>query len=321
MGVKLSRVKSVTAGIFASVLAGALGVSGVQPASATTTKAGPAKVRAHRASLQPGHFTVSSFNVLGASHTRTGKRAPGVTRIVWANQLLDRHHVDVAGFQEMQPEQVTKFLDITQGSWGLYPGLSLRRLDSDNSIGWRTDKFDLVDATTVNIPYFEGQPRSMPVVLLRDKVSGMMTYFANFHNPAETAQHRNQQRYRLAATRVEIALQNQVVNSGIPRIMTGDMNERAPYFCRVTGRSPLKAARPTSWRRGPVCHAGRPRAVDWIFGSLRAQFSNYVEDRSPLVGRTTDHPVIVSDVTVDPSQLPNGWALTPPAHFTPRVSY
>ena len=43
-------------------------------------------------------------------------------------------------------------------------------------------------ATTVNIPYFNGHPRPMPVVLLRDKVSGMMTYFANFHNPAGVSQ-------------------------------------------------------------------------------------------------------------------------------------
>lgn len=312
----------MTTGLVASAVTGVLAVStgsAVGPAAAAPapTTAVLAPAAAARTDLQPGHYTVSSFNVLGASHTPPGgRRAPGTTRIGWVNQLLQRHHVDVAGFQELQAPQATKFLDITHGAWAIYPGLSLGRNDSDNSIGWRTDKFTLVDATTINIPYFEGQPRAMPVVLLREKSSGMMTYFANFHNAAETAQHRNQGRWRVAASRVEIALEQKLVRTGIPRILTGDMNERAPYYCRATAAVPLRAARPTSvWRNG-VCDAGRPRAVDWILGSWRAVYSSYVEDRSPLVGKTTDHPMIVSDVTVDPTRLPNGWATTPPAPLT-----
>jgi hypothetical protein len=251
---------------------------------------------------------VSSFNVLGSSHTPPGgKRAVGTTRIVWANQLLDQHHVDVVGFQELQTDQATKFLSITSGKWALFPGLTAVKRNSENSIGWRTDKFDLVQATTVNIPYFNGNPRAMPVVLLRHKATGALGYFMNFHNPADTAKFRNQARYRAAATTIEIALQNALYRRGIPRFMTGDMNERATYFCRVTAESPVIAARPTSYRKDGVCYAGRPRSVDWIFGARKVDFSNYVEDRSPLVAKTTDHPVIVSDVTVSPSKLPRAW--------------
>ena len=50
----------------------------------------------------------------------------------------------------------------------------------------------------------------MPVVLLRDEATGLMVYFANFHNPADTAQYRNQGNWRAEATRIEIALQNQL---------------------------------------------------------------------------------------------------------------
>ena len=53
----------------------------------------------------------------------------------------------------------------------------------------------------MNIPYFNGSPRPMPVVLLRDKATGMMAYFANFHNPADTAQYHNQGKWRAEATR------------------------------------------------------------------------------------------------------------------------
>jgi Endonuclease/Exonuclease/phosphatase family len=302
----LSRATLVARGLITAALVAVLGVSAATPSSVAKTR--------HRAQ-QPGHFTVSSFNVLGASHTPAGgRRATGATRIGWASRLLTRHHVDVVGFQELQTSQLTTFLSLTDGAWALYPGLDgRRRIDGENSVGWRTDRFELVQATTVDIPYFNGHPRAMPVVLLRDRSSGMLAYFANFHNPADTPRYRNQAKWRLAATEVEIALQRRLARTGIPRIMTGDMNDRAPYFCRVTAGAPLKAARPTSVRRHGVCSAGKPRAVDWILGSHRITFSGYVEDRGALVARTTDHPVIVSDVTVDPAKLPDAWGATPRA--------
>jgi hypothetical protein len=318
----------VAAGLCATALTAGLSLSlGALAPAATAATAGSAAASAPASvkrlpDPQPGHFRVASFNVLGASHTKPGgKRASGTTRIVWANQLLERHNVDVVGFQELQAVQYSKFMDITNGAWAAYPGLQLKKLDSENSIAWRTDKFDLVYATTVDIPYFDGVPRAMPVVLLRDKASQMLTYFANFHNPADTAAHRHQAHWRSIATDIEIKLQNQLMGTGVPRVMTGDMNDRAPYFCTVTAGAALHAARPNTYRRNGVCHADKPRAVDWILGARNATYSNYVEDRSHLVDITTDHPVIVSDVDVKPSAMPNGWLATPPPPFVPRVSW
>src|SRR3954454_7728685 len=242
MGHKVQRITSVLAGVFATSVTGALTVSTTDAAASPATAA-PIP--------QPATFTVSSFNVLGSSHTPAGgTRAVGIKRIVWANQLLVQHHVDVAGFQEMQHDQAETFLSITNGKWALYPGLTAVRRDSENSIGWRTEKFHLVQATTVRIPYFNGNPRVMPVLLLRHKATGSMGYFMNYHNPADTSQFPNQGYWRLEAARVEIALSNQLAPLGIPRIVTGDMNERATYFCRVTQQTPLKAARGGSWRDG-----------------------------------------------------------------------
>ena len=327
MGVDLSRATSVTAGLLAAVLAGGLGLTGGSSATAAGPRAVPGQpaTASARSALQPASYKVASFNVLGYSHTLKGEggRAGGVTRMVWANQLLEKHGISVAGFQELQVPQVKKLRSLTGGLWALYPGLELRDQDSENSIGWRTDKFTLVHATTVNIPYFDGHPRAMPVVLLRHNRSGMLTYFSNFHNPGETALHRNQGHWRLLASRVEIALQNQLVKTGIPRIMTGDMNERGPYFCRVTRNStPLKTARPGTVRtRDGVCQPGRPPFVDWIFGSIRGSFTRYTEDNGALARKTSDHPVIVSRVTVDPKRMPGGWPVAPPAPFVPKVSY
>jgi hypothetical protein len=301
----------VTAALVALLLAGMLTVATVQPASSLTRRAIPPQAK----------FTISSFNVLGASHTPPGgDMASGTTRIVWANQLLDLHHVDVVGFQEMQAVQMTKFLDITDGRWAVFPGLAITR-GTENSIGWRTDKFELVEATTVGIPYFDGNRRPMPIVLLRHKKTGLLSYFANFHNPADTATYTNQGKWRAEATRIEIALQNQLQLTGIPRFMTGDMNERATYFCRVTKESPVTAAARGGYWLNNICYANKPRAVDWIFGAKGLTWSNYLEDRSDLVDKTTDHPVIVSDVTVDSARFPRTLSPQLPAPLVPAVSY
>jgi hypothetical protein len=302
----------VTAGLAVLLVTALLSVGVVEPASSTTRRATPPTAT----------ITVSSFNVLGASHTPAGSsRASGTTRIVWAKQLLDQHHVQVAGFQEMQAVQYTKFAQIAGSSWALYPGLTMLKRDSENSIGWRTDTFDLVWASTVKIPYFNGSLRSMPVVLLREKSTGMLAYFANVHNPADTATYRNQAVYRAEATRMEIALQNQLAPSGIPRFLTGDMNERASYFCRVSAEAPLRAARPQStWING-VCSAGSPRAVDWILSSTETPWSSYIEDRSALVAKTTDHPMIIGDATIDTATFPNALTATPPAPIVPGTTF
>jgi len=312
MGEKWSRVSSVTAGLAVLLVTALLSVGVVEPASSTTRRATPPTAT----------FTVSSFNVLGASHTPPGSsRASGTTRIVWAKQLLDQHHVQVAGFQEMQAVQYTKFAQIAGSSWALYPGLTMLKRDSENSIGWRTDTFDLVWASTVKIPYFNGSLRSMPVVLLREKSTGMLAYFANVHNPADTSTYPNQGAYRAEATRMEIALQNLIAPTGIPRFLTGDMNERASYFCRVTKEAPLKAARPNSiWVNG-ACSAGSPRAVDWILSSTEIPWSSYIEDRSALVAKTTDHPMIIGDATIDTATFPNALTATPPAPIVPGTTF
>jgi hypothetical protein len=312
MGEKLTRVSSVTAAFLVLLLTAALSLSVVSPASSTTRRAIPPYAT----------VTVSSFNVLGASHTPAGSSRPsGAVRMGYTKQLLEQHHVQVAGFQEMQGTQVAKFQQLMGSTWSLYPGATLGARAGENSIGWRTDAFDLVWASTVKIPYFNGNLRPMPVVVLREKSTGLMAYFTNFHNPADTSEYKNQGAYRAEATRIEIALHNQLAQYGIPRFMTGDMNERASYYCRVTAGAPLKAARPQStWING-VCSAGSPRAVDWIFGSTEQPFSGYLEDRSALVDMTSDHPMLVSDATLDASIFPNALSPTAPPVLDPNAVY
>ncbi len=251
-------------------------------------------------------FTMATFNLLGSSHSKKGGSAarfgPGPQRLRGALQILDRHQVSVVGFQEFQPDQRKTFQRAAAG-WQMYPGLSMGRRAGENSVAWRSDTWELVKPGLIPIPYFNGRIRPMPYVLLRNKQTGVQAYFSTFHNPANIGG--NMQRFRTQATNREITLFNQLEASGIPQFVTGDMNERSEYFCRVTGSTPLVAAAGGSHSGG--CAPPKPTQIDWIFGSPGVQFSNYVIDRSPLVRRTTDHPVVVTAVKVDALRFQNAY--------------
>jgi endonuclease/exonuclease/phosphatase family metal-dependent hydrolase len=244
-------------------------------------------------------FTISSFNVLGASHTSGSGKRPGMAggrvRAGRAAALVRRHGSDVVGFQELQGVQLATLQ--RQTAMDFWPGFAMGSRDTENSLGWSRAKFTAVEKRVVHIPYFNGSPRAMPVVKLRSNDTGLEAWFANFHNPADTSRYHHQQRFRNRATGVEVRLAQQLAATGTPVFITGDMNERAEYFCAMTGGAPMVAARGGSNEGG--CRANRPRAVDWIFGSKgNVTFSGYFEDRSHLVDITTDHPVVVSQVRI-----------------------
>jgi Endonuclease/Exonuclease/phosphatase family len=246
-------------------------------------------------------FTLSSFNVLGSSHTSgtgrgKGKKAgmaPGAVRARWTAELIRRHEADVVGFQELQSNQLAVLRRHTNLEF--FPGSSMRRADGENSIGWRRDRWTAVETRTLTVSYFNGNKRQMPYVRLRNVATGLEAWFANFHNPADTRRFPAQARFRSEATDAEVALANRLVSeTDTPVFITGDMNDRDDYFCRLTGGAPMLAARGGS--NNGVCRPGNPRAVDWIFGSQGVLFTEYLEDRSELVDRTSDHPMLVAKV-------------------------
>lgn len=270
------------------------------PASANTAAAG----RAVSTDL-----TVASFNVLGSSHTRGHARfASGVSRTNGVVELVRRHDVEVVGFQEMQADQLRAFLDQTSGQYDVYPGFTLRRLDTENSLAWDRTAWEAIEKRTVDIPYFNGNLRPMPVVKLRNLATGMTAWFVNVHNPATNRRHPGQDGWRRKAIRMEVALMRRLSETGIPVFLTGDMNEREEAFCPITGGAPMKAARGGTHENG-VCRAANPTSVDWIFGHRDVGFSDYVEDRSRLVRRTSDHAMIVAEAHLDPLAYPNAIVL------------
>ncbi|MEZ5096676.1 MAG: hypothetical protein R2731_11505 [Nocardioides sp.] len=248
----------------------------------------------------PGAFTetsfvVSSFNVLGAGHTAGKKsgRASGTTRIRWALSLLRSHNVSVAGFQEFQSTQVAAF-NAASGDYGVWPGASLGQ-QVHNSVVWRYADWEFVEGRTTAIPYFGGQRIPMPHVLLRNRHSGRLVWFMNYHNPADA--HGPAQRWRNTATAIEASLANSLLATGVPVITTGDMNDRAPFICPFTARAPMHSA-DGAYSSGGQCHVPRAMNVDWIVGSSQFDFSGFVTDRSSLVSRTSDHPMVRAVATL-----------------------
>jgi len=96
------------------------------------------------------------------------------------------------------------------------------------------------------------------------------------------------------------ALVNQLrASNNLPIVWTGDFNAKAQAFCRVTMQAGMVSAS-GGYRSPTTCQAPKSMVVDWIFGS-QVQFSNYVQDRSRKVARTTDHHLLVADAVVQPA--------------------
>ncbi len=245
----------------------------------------------------PVTFTVASFNLLGTSHTRPGghssKLASGPTRMRAQLGLLDEHGVDVVGLQELQLPQWNVLAE-RNDEWGVHPG-GPDRHSVQNSVAWRRSVFTLVETHAIEIPYFFGRAREMPYVLLEHITSGQRVWVATFHNPADVFG--TAERWRATALRRESRLARRLAKTPYPVIFTGDMNERETYFCGLTAVTDLRSANGGS-NAGGKCRPPSPTRIDWIFGTSWLTFTEYTEDDSPAVARTSDHPLLVATVVV-----------------------
>ncbi len=245
-------------------------------------------------SASDGEFILATFNVLGHSHTRPGGNKPGwassSTRMRWAVDLLEEHRVDVVGLQEFQRPQERDFVRLAGSRYDTYAAPH----DPQNTIAWRRARFALVSGRTFEVPYFGGREKDMPVVRLRDRVSGVEFIVINVHNPASTRWNPGNERHRDEAMRRQAALVESLTGStNLPVFLVGDFNERAEAFCRLTASGTLHAS--AGGVPGPDCRA--PEAgIDWIFGTRDVTFSDHTMLRGGLVARTTDHPLVLAKV-------------------------
>jgi endonuclease/exonuclease/phosphatase family metal-dependent hydrolase len=240
-------------------------------------------------------FNVASFNVLGASHTKASARfatfAPRMARTV---NLINQRRLDVVGLQEFQDAQKAEFLKRTGDTFGMYHQPGPRGGDTDNALIWRNSTMEFVEAHTFKVPYFEGNLRSMPAVLLKDKATGRTAWFMNVHNPANT--HGSAQHWRDKAVAIEKRKMIELRAAGRPVFLTGDFNDRSEAFCPLTAnRLSISPNSIPSYK----CALPRQFSIDWIFAAGQTRFSSFIRDTYTQTARISDHPIVITRAHIE----------------------
>ena len=281
--------------VAAALLVGPTALGATGAARAAAAPAAPPAVDV------PTHLRVSSFNMLGYGHTVKGGDHPrftdGITRTGYAVRIIDNNGLQVIGFQEMQPPQYRRFKQLTGDRFGVFPGDTMTNAAMANSIAWDQKHWQLVDAETVQIPYFGGHLIRMPYVLLQNKQTGRQAWFFNSHNPANARG--PAQRWRNKAVRREVALFNRLMTEDptTPVISTGDENDRDKYFCPMVRQTPMRASN-GGGLLGTACVTPSPMRVDWVMGSSLVDFTSHTALHTSLVRKATDHYVIFADAVL-----------------------
>jgi hypothetical protein len=236
---------------------------------------------------------LASFNFLGASHTAGSSRySTYPSRMVRAVNLFDSRGLDVIGTQEFQEVQYDYFMSRgygdTYGAWYWDP--AGKRRDTENAIIWRKSTMEFVSGSTFDIPYFGGNIRHVPVVLLRQKSSGRTAYFLNVHNPANTKG--NAAGWRAKAIEIERDKIVELRKTGRPVFITGDFNDRQNAFCPLTAGKLMIS--PNSIPSSTACLYPKQTSIDWIFAAGQTRFSYFLRDTSPQTAKISDHPIIIT---------------------------
>jgi endonuclease/exonuclease/phosphatase family metal-dependent hydrolase len=233
----------------------------------------------------PFSFRIGSFNVLGSQHTGPGgsrsKYPAATTRTAGAANLVAKHGVDVLGTQELQADQLRDL----QGRTGMaaYPGFAWGEAETDNSVLWDPGVFELVTGSRFTIN-FMGRPRPQPIVRLRHLATGQELYVVNTHPSAGGGKYAAE---RANGHHTLVSVVNGLQDEGVPVLVTGDMNDREAFYCRVVPAAGLTASNGGSYAGG-CTPPPQPLPVDWVVGS-DASWSNYWRDTTPVEQRISDH--------------------------------
>jgi endonuclease/exonuclease/phosphatase family metal-dependent hydrolase len=254
------------------------------------------KRRKHERSTQPVTINVATFNLLGSQHTGPGGDKPaswpdGAQRVPGAIERLRAHNADVVGLQEVQLDQLNAILRGT--NYRAYPGPQAGSLASVNTILYDPSVFELVDGHQFTMTVAHG-PKPQTVVLLRHIATGREMYFINAHTTAGFGAHDTAT--RLAGMNRIVSEVNSLKSDNLPIFVTGDMNDREVFFCRVLPPTGMVAAVGGNTSGG--CHPPGRMPVDWVIATPDVSFSNYWIDESTIARRISDHFLVSATATI-----------------------
>ena len=221
---------------------------------------------------------VSSFNVLGATHTDgdTGDKhgyEPGVVRAKLAADFIKERRLSIIGTQENQNPQV-KVLDKELTNYDFFGY-------DDNSIWWDARDWDMLQHGGLSIPYFDGKHKTMPYVLLQHQKTEQKLWVYNAHNPADVKGAAG--KWRREGWALETSLYTELRREvKAPILSVGDKNAISDYIDHMPRR----------------LHPASKRTIDFICGTPRLKFTDAEEIRGEKVRKITDHKVSVATMTI-----------------------
>ena len=231
----------------------------------------------------PFDVTIATFNVLGSQHTAPGgdrrRYPPASVRTPGAAGLVAAHGAEIVGTQELQGDQLAGLTART----GLtaWPGTAWGAAETDNSILYDDGRFDYVEGRSFTVT-FMGRPRPSPILKLRESATGREFYVVNTHLSAGGGRYATERRNGMATL---VKVMTDLKATGLPVFLTGDMNDREPFYCNVVGPAGLV----NSNGGGAGCAPpGGQIPVDWVVGSGMT-WSGYWRDTSSTTRRISDH--------------------------------
>ncbi|MGB0101837.1 MAG: endonuclease/exonuclease/phosphatase family protein [Nocardioides sp.] len=241
------------------------------------------RIAARAAEAGPFDVAIGSFNVLGSQHTAPGgdrrRYPPASVRSPAAASLILAHGVDVVGTQELQADQLAAVQSRT--GMAAYPGTAWGSAETDNSILYDSGRFEMVSGRSFTLP-FMGRPRPQPILRLRERQTGREFYVVNSHLSAGGGRYLTERRQGQATL---VSIMRELRASGLPVLLTGDMNDREEFYCRVVSPAALLASNGGGAGCAPP---PSPIPVDWVVGS-GVTWSAYRRDTSPVTRRISDH--------------------------------
>ncbi|MBE7323484.1 hypothetical protein IEQ44_02300 [Nocardioides sp. Y6] len=241
----------------------------------------------------PFTFTIGSFNVLGSQHSTKGGQKPSYpsasVRTPRAASLARSHGVHILGTQELQEDQLNGLT--AQTGMKAYPGYAWGAAETDNSILYDPAVFDFVSGDSFHIT-FMGRSRPQAVLRLKHKKTQRELYVVNAHPSAGGGKYAAE---RAAGHHTIAAKVRELRATGLPVLLTGDMNDREQFYCRVVATTDLTASNGGGTGCAPP---PQPMPVDWVVGA-GVSWSNYHRDTTPVDQKTSDHFFISATATVD----------------------
>ena len=233
---------------------------------------------------------IASFNVLGSQHTAPGGQRRNFPSASWrtpeAAALVRKHGTTIVGLQELKGDQLAGLRSRT--GFAAFPSSG----DHDNAIMWNPSVYEFVSGSSFPIT-FMNSVRPQTVLRLRHKETGREFYVINMH--ASAGRDPKNTGTRVAGWDAGVRKVNELKGQQVPIFMTGDMNDRGAFFCRVLPPTGMVAAVGGSTAGG--CRPPGRMPVDWVVGH-GVSFSNYVIDESPVNRKVSDHFYISATGTV-----------------------